>query len=455
MALAEYQAQVRDLVMGPGTNYAFLDDFNPFTLDVRADQAGNRAWGDGGYSGVEWREEIVVPMRLRVKDPANRTLGRWLELHQQLLAAFRPVGEAVQDVELRFALGGREYLMFGRPRVVEPDTKTIAGGYSVTRAAFVALDPTIYAGVETVFGPIGLPTFTGGLTIPGTMSAPLNSNTSFETDTSGWVAPNGTITRSTVQANTGVASGLLEPNGTSATVQLLVTSAAAPTVVVGTSYTWAAWVYSPASLPGVQLAISWRTAANVIVSEDVGTSATLTAGQWTQLSMTATAPVGAEIARPIVQITGTPAATVDLFVDDAELRTPSGGLSIPFSISGVAASGFTAVTNEGTKDTGLLLRLDGPVSEPSVTLERADGSFQRLAFDLELTASQWLDIDTKNRLVLLNGTSTRRGSVSGDWPILPGRTDLTVPPPVHTLRWNAPIFNNIAKLSGRFRSAWY
>lgn len=288
MALAEYQAQVRDLVMGPGTFYEFLDDFNPWGLDVRADQAGSRAWGDGGYSGVEWREEIVVPMRLRVKDPANRTLGRWLELHQQLLAAFRPVGEEVQDIELRFALGGREYIMFGRPRMVDPSTKTIAGGYSVTRAAFVALDPTIYAGTETAFGPIGLPTFTGGLTLPFT---------------------------------------------------------------------------------------------------------------------------------------------------------------VPFTVTGVAASGFVDLTNEGTKETGLLLRLDGPVSEPSVTLERDDGSFQRLNFDLELTANQWLDIDTKNRLVLLNGTSTRRGSASGDWPILPTGT--------HTLRWSSPTFNDIATLSGSFRSAWH
>lgn len=288
MPLLDTQVQVRDLLMGPGTNYGILDDFNPFALASRADQTGKRAWNHGGWSGVEWRDEVVVPLRLRVKDPSEATLGRWLELHQQLVAAFRPVGEATADTELRFSLGGREYVMFGRPRMVEPEVTTIRSGWSVTQAAFVALDPFIYAGTETSIVNIGLPTFTGGLTVPFT---------------------------------------------------------------------------------------------------------------------------------------------------------------VPFTIDAVAADGFASLTNEGTADTGLAIRLDGPVESPTVTLIRDDGTFQALSIDVTLSAGQWLDIDTKARTVLLNGTISRRGQASGQWPILP--------PGTHELRWRSPNYNATAQMSVTFRSAWW
>lgn len=288
MALLEFQAQIRDLVVGPGTNYAFLDDFNPFTLEARVEQFGPRAWNHGSWSGVEWREEIVVPMRLHVTDRAGRTLGRWLELHQQLVAAFRPVGESVEDVELRFTLGGREYVMFGRPRMVSPDTKTIRAGWSVTQAAFVALDPTIYAGVETVFGPLVPPSFIGGLEVP---------------------------------------------------------------------------------------------------------------------------------------------------------------VTAPFTIGATITGGVATLINEGTKDTSLVLRIDGPVVTPRVALERPDGTVQTLTFDMTLSAGEWLDVDTAKRTVTLNGTSSRRGQVSGHWPVLP--------PGSSTLLFRTADANPSSQLSGSFRSAWW
>lgn len=287
MALAEGQVAIRDFIMGAGTDLVMLDDFNPFDLEARADQGGPRAWGHGNWSGVEWRTEIVVPLRLYVGDRVTRTPARCRELLSQLRAAFRPVGEETGDVELTWRCDGREYTMFGRPRRVNPDPQSIRRGFTFTECAFVALDPFIYGPIQAISS-IGLPTFTGGLTVPFT--APLT-------------------------------------------------------------------------------------------------------------------------------VTGTPAA------------------------------GFTTITNEGTRDNGLLLRLNGPLVEPSVVLERADGSYQRLDFDLELSVNQWLDIDTKNRLVLLNGASSQRGAVSGNWII--------VPPGTHTLRWNSTAYNDTATLSGSFRSAWY
>lgn len=287
MPLTEGQFQVRDLIMGPGTQYEILRGTNPFTRTIRADQGGARAWNHGSWSGVEWMAEAVVPFTLRVLG-ATRDVGAWVTAHQTLMAAFRPVGESAVDAELRFVFGGVEYLMRGRPRMVEPDITLINSGKSITQAAFVALDPFIYAGAETVAGPTNLPTFSGGLTIP---------------------------------------------------------------------------------------------------------------------------------------------------------------VTVPFTVDGVLVSGFLDLFNAGTADTPLLIRIDGPVQEPRVTLQRDDGVIQTLRFDLDLGVGEWLDIDTGARTVTLNGTSSRRGQTAGDFPILP--------PGTHTILFRAGEFNLDAEMTVTFRSAWW
>lgn len=288
MPLMEGQFQVRDLILGPGTQYEILRGTNPFQRNVRADQGGARAWNHGSWSGVEWAAEVVVPMTIRVRGE-TRDVASWLAAHQTLTAAFAPVGESAVDAELRFVLGGTEFLMRGRPRMVEPDLTLINSGKSITQAAFVALDPFIYAGAETVAGPTGLPTFTGGLLVPFT---------------------------------------------------------------------------------------------------------------------------------------------------------------VPFTVDGVLASGFLDLTNTGTADTPLAIRLDGPVTDPSVTLQRTDGIVQTLRFEFDLGAGEWLDIDTGARTVLLNGAASRRGQTTGDFPILP--------PGTHRILFRAGgVLNLIAQMTVTFRSAWW
>lgn len=160
MALSEGQVQIRDLVMGPGTPYEILGDSNPFVRSVRSSQTGARAWAHGSWSGVEWMEEAVVPLNILV---VGDSTAEWLPRHHTLQAAFRPVGEIPEDVELRFALGGREYLMFGRPRMIDPQLINVRGNI-ITKASFVALDPMVYGAEEPVV--LTLPTYGGGLTLP-------------------------------------------------------------------------------------------------------------------------------------------------------------------------------------------------------------------------------------------------------------------------------------------------
>lgn len=166
MALAEGQFSVRSLVMGPGTAYDVGKTTNPFTLNVRANQSDERAWAHGSWSGAEWGEQRSVPLRIVVR--GQGTAG-WLAAYQALMAAFAPVGDVTEDVELRFTLGGTEYLLFGRPRMVEPNVENIATGASGTRAAFVATDPLIYSGALLATDPIPLPVQAGGLLVPFTV----------------------------------------------------------------------------------------------------------------------------------------------------------------------------------------------------------------------------------------------------------------------------------------------
>lgn len=276
--------QIRDLVMGDLTPYRVMQGTNPWSRSARVDSSGTRPWAHGSWSGAEWMAEAVVPITVMVQ---SDTAAEWLTYQQTLQSAFRPIGDAISDIELRWRLGGSEYVMFGRPRMVEPDVVNMRGE-TIVRAAFVALDPFIYAGTETVVADIPLPTYTGGLSVPFTA---------------------------------------------------------------------------------------------------------------------------------------------------------------PFTINGTLAGGFADITNTGTADTGLLLRIDGPVVSPSVWLVHDNGTVQRLDFNITLSAGQWLDVDTKERAVLLNGTVSRRGQTSGDWPLLPNGT--------HRLRWNASIYNTDARLTVRYRSAWW
>ena len=282
MTLAEGQVQLRDLVFGAGAEIRFVgrNHFNPFNRTARADQGGPRAWNDGNWSGAEFTDQVVIPMRLVIFAAGSGITG-WLARMRALLAAFKPSHD---DLELRFALNGAEYVMYGRPRLVDPDARMM-DGTNYVQAAFVALDPVMYSGTEHV-EQLMLPITTGGLEFP---------------------------------------------------VQFPVTFAA--TTIAG--------------------------------------------------------------------------------------RVP--------------------ITNAGTAEVGLRLRIDGPVQEPRVSLLVGSTSLV-LRFGVTLTAGQWLDIDTAARTVYMNGTASRRGNASGDWPMLP--------PGTHELAFDAAVYDAAAQLTVTWRDGW-
>ena len=278
MPLVDGQAQLRGLVVGAGTDYRFVTHFNPFVRTNVAGQSGRRVWRDGSWSGVELAAEAVVPMRIV-------TLGwdapGFVALHQALAAAFAPSN---QDLDLTFAIGGVEYVMRGRPRLVEPEPRRI-GGHCYYNAAFVALDPLIYSSTLHTTNLV-LPLVSGGLTLP---------------------------------------------------------------------------------------------------------------------------------------------------------------VTVPFTIGATSVSGRATISNSGKATTGLVVRVDGPVSQPRITLTTG-GVSEILRFGFDLTTGQWIDVDTVARTVYINGTVSRRGLSYGDWPTLdPGSSEVG---------FDAGTYDAAATCAVSWRDAW-
>lgn len=109
--------------------------------------------------------------------------------------------------------------------------------------------------------------------------------------------------------------------------------------------------------------------------------------------------------------------------------SPSSGRTYPrtyprtYGASG--ASGTVTATNNGDSPAYPVLRLDGPVANPSIE-QPATGAF--LVLDGTINAGEYILIDTRSRAVLFQGTTPRRDFVRGGstWPLLlPGDNQLT------------------------------
>lgn len=308
MPLEDGQAAVRGLVMGEGTPYELVD-FDPWTRSVRAPSQSPRAWNHGDWSGAEWAEAAVVNWHVCIDSRADENgncygqgdFDTWIERRHALSAAMRPIADDTEPVELQFRFGSREYVMYGRPRLVSPDSAWLSWvpqGAVVSTLAFVSLDPLIYSGGED----------------------------------------------------------------------------------------------------GLQC-------ATTTLSETIG---------------------GARFQQPAVP----------------------DHWRFPLRFDAEATGQSTAeLTNLGSAPAGLQIRIDGPVQNPRVSLQTGPGQVQRLLIAIDLEVGQWLDIDTAERTVMLNGTASRRGQAVGVFPVLPEGT--------HEFRFQADNYNDQAQATVCWRSAWY
>lgn len=167
----------------------------------------------------------------------------------------------------------------------------------------------------------------------------LNSNPTFQTGVSGWTATNATLTADTTTSPDG--SGHAAKLTSSAGATPRAASALCP-VVVGQSYAAVGWLMAPVTLPSAAgININWRDAGGVLLSTSAG-SVTLTAGVWTPVSNSFTAPASAVNAEVVIVIGGTPGAGYVLYaknvalVDNALVDSLSQTLHVVRSVNGVS-----------------------------------------------------------------------------------------------------------------------
>lgn len=149
-----------------------LMEFNPWGRSTRADVEAPRAWGHGAWSGAEWLDPASLSITILVRAPnvsQSRGTRWWWHYQKQLASAFTPSHE---DLPLEFTIanpdtGGDTYLIWGRPRLLDPVPSTAARGWAKVRAGFRVLDPLIYSGGSNGLRSeaMGLPQSSGGMVI--------------------------------------------------------------------------------------------------------------------------------------------------------------------------------------------------------------------------------------------------------------------------------------------------
>lgn len=160
----------------------------------------------------------------------------------------------------------------------------------------------------------------------------LSLNPFFETDASDWIVTGGTFARSTLQAHEGSASGLLTPDGVSATA--LIRSSQCP-VATGQSVRVSAWVRCAVARI-VRLEINWFDSSHATISTgNLVTGPSLAATTWTLLDGALTAPASAAYAELRISMTGTPPGSNTLHVDEARLRVSGDAGGQCFDVTGV------------------------------------------------------------------------------------------------------------------------
>lgn len=155
---------------------------------------------------------------------------------------------------------------------------------------------------------------------------PLNLNSTFASGVANWTATNCTFTQSSAQVHGGFAfSGLMTPNGTSATVFVESNKGPVPTnyaqgagsnaefYMQATSY-----VYSPTGYSSVSLSVNWYDSASNLLSTSSNV-VSVPAATWTLLANFFAVPAGAAQATLVPTESGTPSASNTLFLSGPTL----------------------------------------------------------------------------------------------------------------------------------------
>lgn len=141
----------------------------------------------------------------------------------------------------------------------------------------------------------------------------------FEVDTAGWEGVGGTFARSTAQFRTGVASGLITPDGVSTIARARTLLANSPAVTPGETNEFSVWVRC-AVARDVDISLEYHDAGGVSIDFTIVATVSVLANTWTQLTGQRVAPVNATKCKLYVNMRSTPPASHLLYVDDVVFR---------------------------------------------------------------------------------------------------------------------------------------
>ncbi|MGW6739729.1 phage distal tail protein [Streptomyces sp. NPDC055025] len=170
--------------------------------------------------------------------------------------------------------------------------------------------------------------------------------------------------------------------------------------------------------------------------------------------------------RPILQYVTDTMASFSLMVTAADARRysvdqqsattglpmSSGGLAPPVTppvtVDATTVAGQINAANTGKFSTRPVLRIDGPVTAPTVAAQYQDGSVRLLTYAETIGAGEYLVIDVDAKAAVLNGTASRRRFLSAPrWPEIPAESTVT-------FQFLADTYDPAALLTVTWRSAW-
>lgn len=432
------------LTFGPGTPYMVtavegVDDLP----DIRSEDM-DRPGQHGDYSGPDFTGARVVQLKLGLRGSSPD------DLRDLTLALRNATQPQKQPQPLQFL--DQDILVWGkvRKRSLPYDVEYL---WSIGDAALelVCPDPYLY-GLEEKSASTSAYSPAAGRSYPlvyvgaGAAARNLVLNPSFEetftTETSGFGANS---TRSRVNTDSYVGQWSVQHAITVASSQGGTSWSIEPQAA-GTLVRFGVWVKLPVT--GITaLELWWRSGTTNLSTTSVLVQAT--AGVWTRVSGSYTVAVGQTCDRVAAVATSSASGAATWWADAA--MAVAGGASLPGYFDGAnggtweglpnasvsarpagtgraygssGTSGRVTAVNGGASPAYPVLRVDGPVANPSIE-QMNTGSV--LTLDTTLQAGEYVIIDTRSRAVLFMGSTPRRSWVraGSTWPLLlPGSNEL-------------------------------
>lgn len=451
-------------------------------------RSNQNAYADGGWVDEAFVEPKTIVLRERIQSGNNRPAATEALRMFNRAVPVRSLAPLVvsMDGEVRHRLVRQE----GEPSQPRPvdDYVLMDVQLSDPFSRILSGDGT---GPTFAAGPVGLPRVVGGLrllpevrTNPSTNPGALSPGTGFATWSLGVgeagattyitgavdgpvAGPTSYARRTTTTAKTSGSNGWTATSGV---------YRATKAGLAGQSETVSVWVrYTGAGTQAITMRAQVNNAAGTTINSGDSTPYTLASGVWARISATVVAAAdyatigwwAFQTSAQILPVGSTMDSTGVLPGDPGPYfdgSTPSGGgitfawtaapgaststatasgLRAPFRIVATVQSGEIILATNGTTTPPVLLRLNGPFVDATITT----GDGQTMTYTEAVDAGQWVDIrlDGPRSYVKINGTVNRRSKLRGNW---------IIPADGMAFKFNSSVYNPDASMMLSAHSAW-